>query len=266
MCARTVATGQAACGSSPSARTAICGASTPAARSSASATPTATASFRPARSSTGRRPAATARTCTSTRRAASSTRAPRPACVAGRGRTRPTRAAPAQDVLTGQPSSGGHRKHTVHVWDGWMYVQSGSAGNVISSSTSSYDTGRNLIKRFNIATFSGTAFNWRRAARSSSTGLRNVLGFSARRDGPHVRRAERPGRRHLRRRRRSQRQPGRGRSCGSRPGSHHGYPFCFVAQRVNSIAPGTQVRSRDLPRATRATTPGARTRPTSPGR
>ena len=26
-------------------------------------------------------------------------------------------------------------------------------------------------------------------------------------------------------------------------GSHHGYPFCFVVQRVNSIVPGTQVRS-----------------------
>ena len=30
-------------------------------------------------------------------------------------------------------------------------------------------------------------------------------------------------------------------------GSHHGYPFCFVAQRVNSIAPGTQVVSEIFP-------------------
>ena len=33
-----------------------------------------------------------------------------------------------QDVMTGQPGSGGHPKHTVHVWDDFMYVQSGSDG------------------------------------------------------------------------------------------------------------------------------------------
>jgi hypothetical protein len=61
-----------------------------------------------------------------------------------------------QEVMTGQPGSGGHPKHTVHVWDNWMYVQSGSDGNVTSTSTTSYDTGRNLIRRFNISSFSGT--------------------------------------------------------------------------------------------------------------
>ena len=84
-----------------------------------------------------------------------------------------------QDVLTGQPGNGDHPKHTVHVWDGWMYVQSGSAGNVDSTSTSSYDTGRNLIKRFNLSSFTaGTPFTWGSSGEVYADGLRNTLGFA----------------------------------------------------------------------------------------
>jgi glucose/arabinose dehydrogenase len=147
-----------------------------------------------------------------------------------------------QDVMTGQPGNGGHPKHTVHVWDGWMYVQSGSSGNVTSSSTTSYDTGRNLIKRFNIATFNGTAFNWTSGGEVFADGTRNVLGFNkdamgriygvqngqddVTYGGSDVHN-DNPGEVILR----------------LEQGSHHGYPFCFVAQRINGIAPGTQVRS-----------------------
>jgi len=147
-----------------------------------------------------------------------------------------------QDVLTGQPGNGNHPKHTVHVWDGWMYVMSGSSGNVSSTSTSSYDTGRNLIKRFNVATFNGTAFNWASGGEIFVDGTRNVLGFT--RDamgrmygvqngqddvtygGSDVHN-DNPGEVILR----------------LEAGSHHGYPFCFAAQRITNIAPGTQVAS-----------------------
>jgi glucose/arabinose dehydrogenase len=147
-----------------------------------------------------------------------------------------------QDVLTGQPSNGNHPKHTVHVWDGWMYVQSGSSGNVSATSPSGYDAGRNLIKRFNVSTFSGTAFNWMSGGEVFVDGTRNVLGFNkdamgriygvqngqddVRYGGADVH-TDNPGEVILR----------------LEAGTHHGYPFCFVAQRINSIAPGTQVRS-----------------------
>ena len=169
-------------------------------------------------------------------------RAPRAACGAGcRGDTIDS-GGTGQDVMTGQPGNGNHPKHTVHVWDNWMYVMSGSSGNVSSSSNTSYDTGRNLIRRFNLASFSGTAFNWMTAARCIVDGTRNVLGFN--RDamggmygvqngqddvtygGSDVHN-DNPGEVILR----------------LEAGSHHGYPFCFVAQRINSIAPGTQVSS-----------------------
>ena len=147
-----------------------------------------------------------------------------------------------EDVMTGQPSGGGHGKHTVHVWDGWMYVQSGSAGNVTSSSAMAYDTGRNLIRRFNLAMFTpGTPLNWM-TGEIYVDGVRNILGFA--RDamgrmygvqngqddvtygGVDVHN-DNPGEVIIR----------------MEPGSHHGYPFCMVAQRITNIAPGTQVRS-----------------------
>jgi glucose/arabinose dehydrogenase len=147
-----------------------------------------------------------------------------------------------QDVMTGQPGNGNHPKHTVHVWDNWMYVQSGSSGNVSSSSATSYDTGRNLIKRFNLASFSGTALNWMSGGEVFVDGTRNILGFN--RDamgrmygvqngqddvtygGSDVHN-DNPGEVIIR----------------LEAGSHHGYPFCFAAQRINNVAPGTQVRS-----------------------
>jgi glucose/arabinose dehydrogenase len=149
-----------------------------------------------------------------------------------------------QDVLTGQPS-GGHGKHTVHVWDNWMYVMSGSSGNVTSSSTSTYDTNRNIIKRFNMTNFS-TAFTWSSGGEIFVDGIRNVLGFN--RDamgrmygvqngqddvtygGMDVHN-DNPGEVIIR----------------LEAGSHHGYPLCMVAQRINNIAPGTQVRSEIFP-------------------
>jgi glucose/arabinose dehydrogenase len=147
-----------------------------------------------------------------------------------------------QDVLTGQPT-GGHGKHTVHVFDNWMYVMSGSSGNVTNPMAPSYDTQRSLIKRFNLASFTpGTPFAWASSGEVYADGLRNVLGFA--RDamgrmygvqngqddvtyGGQDVHNDNPGEVIVR----------------LDQGSHHGYPFCFVAQRITNIAPGTQVRS-----------------------
>jgi len=154
-----------------------------------------------------------------------------------------------QDVLTGQPT-GGHGKHTVHVWDGWMYVMSGSSGNVTATSTSAYDTTRNIIKRFNISTFSGTAFTWGSSGEVFIDGIRNVLGFN--RDGMGRMYGVQNGQDNV--------MYGGTDVHNDNPGEvilrleaglHHGYPFCFVAQRVNSIAPGTQVVSEIFPGNTR---------------
>jgi len=147
-----------------------------------------------------------------------------------------------EDVLVNQPSSG-HSKHTVHVWDGWMYVQSGSADNVINPKAPSYDDQRSLIKRFNLASFSaGKPFDWTKDGEIFADGLRNVLGFNRDASGRiyGVQNGQddvtyggvdvhndNPGEVIVR----------------LTAGSHHGYPFCFVAQRVANIAPGTQVHS-----------------------
>src|SRR5436853_226141 len=44
-----------------------------------------------------------------------------------------------EDVVVGQPP-GGHGLHTTHVYDGYLYVHSGSAGNMTNGMSPSYDT------------------------------------------------------------------------------------------------------------------------------
>lgn len=145
-------------------------------------------------------------------------------------------------VVVNQPSSG-HSKHTVHVWDGWVYVQSGSADNVINPKSPRYDDERSLIKRFNLASLTaGKPFDWNTDGEIFTDGLRNTLGFNRDESGriygvqngqDNVTYAgadvhdDNPGEVIVR----------------LAPGSHHGYPFCFVAQRIANIAPGTQVHS-----------------------
>ena len=123
MCARTDRhAARASCGSSRSARTAICGASTPAGQIKRFRDANGDGVFQTARD----RQLGVHRRQRPERAHRRGGRLPlfgneRRACAAGRGRTRPTPAPAGQEVLTGQPT-GGHGKHTVHVWDGWMYV------------------------------------------------------------------------------------------------------------------------------------------------
>lgn len=149
-----------------------------------------------------------------------------------------------EDVVTGQPSNGNHTLHTVHVYDGWLYVHSGSAGNVSVPSTPDYDTNRSLLKRFRLADFTpGTPFLWS-AGEVFVTGIRNMVGFTRNQSGRmygvvngmddltyqgqdvHL---INPGEDLLL----------------LRAGEAHGYPYCFTAAHVVSnntlVPPGTQL-------------------------
>jgi glucose/arabinose dehydrogenase len=157
-----------------------------------------------------------------------------------------------EDVVTGQPS-GGHTNHTVHVYDGFLYVHSGSSSNAALDSKAApagdYDDNRSLIRRFDLSQFkSGTPFAWL-TGEIVTQGLRNANGFTRNAKGKmyavvngldNVHHAtvdvhnDNPGEQVLE----------------IAPGKKYGYPYCFTAQRVveggNVIAPGTQLWNEDF--------------------
>jgi len=81
-------------------------------------------------------------------------------------------------VVTGQPSNGTHSYHTVHVYDGWLYVHSGSEDNAVAPALPAYDTNRSLLKRFRLSDLTGTPFAWA-DGEVFVTGLRNMVGFTS---------------------------------------------------------------------------------------
>lgn len=84
---------------------------------------------------------------------------------------------PGEDVVIDEPSDG-HPKHTVHVYDGFLYVHLGSLGNIDNASGTAYDTERSLIRRFPLASFvSGKPFTWL-SGQVFAGGLRNANGFT----------------------------------------------------------------------------------------
>jgi glucose/arabinose dehydrogenase len=157
-------------------------------------------------------------------------------------------------VVVNQPL-GGHTYHTTHVYDGYLYVHSGSAGNVTHSSglaATAYDTQRSLIKRFDLSKFvSGNAFDWS-AGEVVTVGLRNGSGFKRNEitkkiydvvnglddltygPTPTDVHTDNPGEQVVE----------------IAAGKQYGYPFCFTAQRVFTdgstgalISPGTQLQN-----------------------
>jgi glucose/arabinose dehydrogenase len=149
-----------------------------------------------------------------------------------------------EDVVTGQPADG-HAKHTVHVYDGYLYVHSGSAANYAAPKSPDYDDERSLIRRYPLSTFvSGTPFAWL-SGEVVTTGLRNANGFTKNAfgrmyavvnglddvtyQGVNVHN-DNPGEQVL--------------EIGM--GKNFGYPYCFTAQRVvlgggQLVPPGTQL-------------------------
>jgi glucose/arabinose dehydrogenase len=151
-------------------------------------------------------------------------------------------------VLVGQPSTGTHTFHTVHIWDGYLYVHMGSENNFVAPMLPEYDTQRSLIKRFELSRLSeATPFNYMTDGEVYAVGLRNAVGFTRDADkriyavvngvdeltyngidihndnpGEAIVQVEQDGR--------------------------YGYPYCFTAQLVAGedgelIEPGTQLRA-----------------------
>jgi glucose/arabinose dehydrogenase len=148
------------------------------------------------------------------------------------------------DVVVGQPSDGSHTFHTVHVYDGFLYVHSGSMSNAAFPASPDYDTHRAVLKRFDLSMFtSGTPFSWDEGE-VVITGIRNMVGFTraadgkmygvvnglddVARDGADVH-ADNPG----------------DELIAIQPGDAHGYPYCFSAAHIlngsDVVKPGTML-------------------------
>jgi glucose/arabinose dehydrogenase len=84
---------------------------------------------------------------------------------------------PAEAVVVGEPSSGTHQLHTVKIYDGFLYVHSGSEMNAAEPDSPSYDTERAVLKRFPLDDFQGKAFDWSEGELYFS-GIRNMVGFT----------------------------------------------------------------------------------------
>jgi hypothetical protein len=83
-----------------------------------------------------------------------------------------------QDVMIGQPGGGNHPFHPLHVYDGEMYVDSGSERNTIAPMPEDYITDRAVIKRFDLRRFTPkTPFRWA-DGEVLVRGARNVTGFA----------------------------------------------------------------------------------------
>lgn len=147
-----------------------------------------------------------------------------------------------EPVVVNQPSDGIHGYHTVHVYDGWLYVHSGSEGNVVAPMTPGYDTHRSLLKRFDLSKLAGP-FEWS-GGEVVATGLRNMVGYTRgpggglfgvvngidglAYQGQDVQ-VDNPG------------EP----LIQIEAGQAFGYPYCFTAQNVSTtsgpVPPGTQL-------------------------
>jgi glucose/arabinose dehydrogenase len=154
-----------------------------------------------------------------------------------------TKGGASEDVVVGAPS-GGHPKHTVHVYDGFLYVHTGSGANVShekGDNQTAYDTKRSLIKRFDLSKFkSGTPFQWD-AGEPFTVGLRNINGFKRNETTKKIYGVvngidnatylgkdvhdDNPGEQVLE----------------IAAGKKYGYPFCFTAQAIDGVQPGTQL-------------------------
>ena len=157
-----------------------------------------------------------------------------------------------ESVVTGQPT-GGHALHTVHVYDGYLYVHSGSAANASNDSnptTSVYDTSRALLRRFKLSAFdASTPFAWL-SGEIVSKGLRNMVGFTRNAAGRMYGVVN--GLDDVRYQTEDVHNDNPGEQVVAlAPGKNFGYPFCMTSQRIvsgaNLIAPGTQVANENYP-------------------
>jgi glucose/arabinose dehydrogenase len=155
--------------------------------------------------------------------------------------------------VTGQPGGGNHPFHPLHVYDGYLYVDSGAERNTMASMPDDYITDRAVIKRFKLADFTPKKpFAWE-AGEIFVRGARNVTGFTRdskgrmygvlngfddlRFNGEDIH-ADNPGEY----------------VAELEQGQAYGWPFCFAAERVVAtgglVPPGTPLHAeayKDLP-------------------
>ena len=149
-----------------------------------------------------------------------------------------------EDVVTGQPASG-HAKHTVHVYDGYLYVHSGSSSNASDPKSPAYDDERSLIRRFSLSAFTaGSPFPWL-SGEVVTKGLRNANGFTRNAAGRMY--AVVNGLDDIAYGGQNVHNDNPGEQVVEiAPGKAYGYPYCFTAQRVIAggqvIVPGTQLQ------------------------
>jgi glucose/arabinose dehydrogenase len=136
----------------------------------------------------------------------------------------------SEAVVVDQPSSGTHTYHTTHVYDGWLYVHSGSEDNTVAPSLPEYDTDRSVLKRFRLAEFQGTPFAWT-SGEVFVLGLRNMVGYTA--DGSGNLYGVVNGIDELRYRGQDVHLDNPGEDLIRLvQGEAHGYPYCFTAQNI----------------------------------
>jgi glucose/arabinose dehydrogenase len=132
------------------------------------------------------------------------------------------------------------------VYDGFLYVHSGSASNAAFPASPDYDTNRAVLKRFELSKFvSGTPFSWG-DGELVIEGLRNMVGFTRAPDGKMYGvvnglddltragvdvHADNPG----------------DELIAIKTGEAHGYPYCFSAVHImagsQAVKPGTLLAS-----------------------
>ena len=158
---------------------------------------------------------------------------------------------PLEKVVIKQPA-GGHTKHTTHVYDGFLYVHSGSAGNITHESANpigEYDTTRSLIRRFDLSKLDPTKpFEWL-TGEIVTSGLRNANGFRRNETTKKIY-AVVNGLDNVTHKGVDVHQDNPGEQVLEiAAGKKYGYPFCYTAQRVvdgtNVMVPGTQLANAD---------------------
>jgi glucose/arabinose dehydrogenase len=149
-----------------------------------------------------------------------------------------------EDVITGQPADG-HAKHTVHVYDGFVYVSSGSLNNNSNPKAPAYDDERSLIRRYPLSGFTpGTPLAWL-SGEVVTSGLRNANGFTRNAAGRMY--AVVNGMDGVSYQSKDIHNDNPGEQITEiAMGKQYGFPFCVTAQRVvlaggQLVPPGTQI-------------------------
>lgn len=151
-----------------------------------------------------------------------------------------------QPVVNEQPGDGSHTFHTVHVYDGFLYVQMGSAGNAVAPALPEYDRVRSVVKRFRLASFDPEEPWLWSEGEVVSVGLRNTVGFTQHPSGKIIGVVNGMDDLQWSGLDVSMDNPGE-QVVVIEPGRRYGYPYCFTAQRISMngivVPPGTQLHA-----------------------